>query len=104
MKASTVRVAEVNAAAIKHYKDMRSALLEGHDEDRDLCEIVVTAQLALLGHEVPFKIHAMRLFGLGISKERLERVILAGLGVTLVVPQAALVLDWIEAAHRDHRG
>ncbi|KQP23424.1 hypothetical protein [Pseudorhodoferax sp. Leaf267] len=102
MKASTVRVAEVNAAAIDHYKAMRGALLEGSDEDRLLCEIVVTAQLALLGHEVPFRIHAIRLFGLGVSRERLERVILAGIGVTLVLPQAALVLDWIEAAQREH--
>jgi hypothetical protein len=30
-------------------------------------------------------------------------VISAGVGVTFVVPQAALVLDWIEDAHRQYR-
>src|SRR5436190_10721299 len=62
MKPSTVRVAEVNAAAIARYKDMRGALIEGTDTNRVLCEIVITSQLGLLGHEGPFKIHAIRLF------------------------------------------
>jgi hypothetical protein len=101
LKASTVRVAEVNQAAVARYKEMRSALLQSEDADeRRWCEIVITSQLALLGHEVPFKLHAARLFELKVSKEQLERVILAGIGVTFVLPQAAQALDWIEEAHR----
>jgi len=103
MKASTTRVAEVNAQAVARYKDMRAALLDVPGVDRRLCEIVVTSQLALLGHEVAFKLHAMRLFELDVSKEQLEQVILAGLGVTFVIPQAAQVLDWIDEAHRQHQ-
>jgi hypothetical protein len=103
MKPSTTRVAEANAAAVAQYKEMRAALMDVPGIDRTLCEIVVTSQLALLGHEVPFKIHAMRLFELKVSKEQLEQVILAGLGVTFVIPQAALALDWIEDAHRQYR-
>jgi hypothetical protein len=100
MKASTVRVAEVNPAAVSHYKEMRGALLQFEDDDeRRWCEIVVTSQLALLGHEGPFKIHAIRLFEMKVTKEQLERVILAGIGVTFVLPQAAQALDWIEEAH-----
>ena len=99
MKPSTTRVAEVNAAAVTHYKAMRQAVLNVSDDDRTLCEIVITSQLALLGHEGPFKIHAMRLFELGVTRQRLEQIILAGLGVTFVIPQAASVLDWIEQAH-----
>jgi hypothetical protein len=101
LKASTVRVAEVNQVAIARYKEMRSALMQCEDADeRRWCEIVITSQLALLGHEVPFKIHATRLFEMEVSKEQLERVILAGIGVTFVLPQAAQALDWIEEAHR----
>ena len=103
MKASTTRVAEANAPAVARYKEMRAALMDAPGVDRTLCEIVITSQLALLGHEVPFKLHAMRLFELGVSREKLEHVILAGLGVTLVIPQAAQVLDWIEYAHRQHK-
>jgi hypothetical protein len=103
MKASTARVAEVNASAVAHYKEMRAALLEVPGVDRTMCEIVVTAQLALLGHEVPFKLHAKRLFELKVSRQQLEQVILAGLGVTLVIPQVAQALDWIEEAHNQHQ-
>lgn len=98
MKASTARVAEVNLPAVAHYKAMRAALLDVPGPDRTLCEIVVTAQLASLGHQVPFKLHALQLFELGVSREQLEQVILAGLGVTLLMPQAAQVLDWIQQA------
>lgn len=102
MKASTVRVAEVNPAAVNHYKEMRKSLLNGTEEERRLQEIVITSQLALLGQENAFKIHAMRLFEIGVTKDFLEQVILAGVGVTFVLPQAAQALDWIEAAHHSH--
>jgi hypothetical protein len=103
MKASTTRVAEINARAVALYKDMRAALLDGPDVDRKLCEIVVTSQLALLGHEVAFKLHAMRLFESNVSKGQLQEVILAGLGVTFVIPQAAKALDWIDEAYLQHQ-
>lgn len=99
MKASTKRVAEANAPAVARYQEMRAALMDAPGVDRTLCEIVITSQLGLLGHEVPFKLHAIRLFQMNISKEQLEQVILAGLGVTFVIPQAAQALDWIEQAY-----
>jgi alkylhydroperoxidase/carboxymuconolactone decarboxylase family protein YurZ len=102
MKASTTRVAEANAQAVARYKEMRTALMDAPGIDRTLCEIVITSQLALLGHEVPFKLHAIRLFENQVSREQLEQVILAGLGVTFVIPQVAQALDWIEEAHRQH--
>jgi hypothetical protein len=102
MKASTTRVAEVNESAVARYKEMRAAVLAAPHADRALCEIVVTSQLALLGHEGPFKLHAMRLFELEVAKEQLQQVILAGLGVTFVIPQVAQALDWIEQAHEQH--
>jgi hypothetical protein len=102
MKASTTRVAEANASAVEHYKAMRAAILETA-ADRTLCEIVVTAQLALLGHEVPFKLHAKRLFELAVSKQQLEQLVIAGLGVTLVIPQVAQALDWIEQAYEQYK-
>jgi hypothetical protein len=103
MKSSTARVAEVNAPAVERYKEMRAALLDVRGVDRTLCEIVITSQLGLLGHEVPFKLHAMRLFELKVSREQLEQVILAGLGVTFVIPQAAQALDWIEQAYEQYQ-
>jgi alkylhydroperoxidase/carboxymuconolactone decarboxylase family protein YurZ len=61
---------------------------------------VITSQLALLGQENAFKMHAIRLFELGVSRERLQQVILCGLGVTFVIPQIASTLDWIDDAHK----
>jgi hypothetical protein len=103
MKASTARVAEVNAPAVARYKEMRDALLGQPGLDRTLCEIIITTQLGLLGHEVAFKLHAQRLFEMGVSREQLEGMVLAGLGVTFVIPQAAKVLDWVAEAHELHR-
>ena len=103
MKPSTARVAEVNSEAVARYKDMRSALMQEPGIDRVLCEIVITSQLALLGHENAFKVHALRLFEQDVTRTQLEQVVLAGLGVTFVIPQAAQALDWIEQAHELHQ-
>ncbi len=84
---------------MKRYKEMRAALMDAGAIDRTTCEIVVTSQLALLGYEVPFKFHAIKLFELKVSKEQLQQVILAGVGVTFLVVQASRVLDWIDEAH-----
>jgi hypothetical protein len=103
MKPSTARVADVNSNAVARYKEMRAALMDDPGVDRHLCEIVITSQLALLGHENAFKVHAVRLFEMNVSRSQLEQVILAGLGVTFVVPQAAQALDWIEQAYEQYQ-
>lgn len=99
MKPATAKVAEVNAKAVDRYKEMREAFLSAEGVDKTLCEIVITSQLALLGYERPFKIHATRLFGLKISKEQVQQVILAGVGVTFIMAEAARALDWLDEAH-----
>lgn len=99
MKPSSVRVAESNAAAVDHYKQMRGAVMAMPEADKATVEIILTCQLALLGQENAFKFHALRLFESGVSRERLERFVLAGLGVTLVIPQVARALDWIAESH-----
>lgn len=103
MKASTSRVAEVNPTAVARYKEMRDEFRNRPGLDPTLCEILITTQLALLGHEVAFKLHAQRLFALNVSKERLEDLILVGLGVTFVIPHAAKALNWIAEAYELHR-
>jgi hypothetical protein len=103
MKASTSRVSEANAPAVAHYKEMRNALLQQPGLDAKLCETLITTQLALLGHEVAFKLHAQRLFDLGVSTEELESLILVGLGVTFVIPHAAKALNWVAEAAELHR-
>ena len=103
MKASTARVAEVNAPAVERYKEMRDLLRERPGLDPMLCEILITTQLALLGHETAFKMHALRLFDLKVTKERLEDLVLVGLGVTFVIPHAARVLDWVAEAHEVYK-
>lgn len=103
MKASTARVAEVNPNAVARYKEMRDEFRNRPDLDPMLCEILITTQLAVLGHEVAFKLHALRLFEMNVSKEKLDDLILVGLGVTLVIPHAAKVLNWAAEAHELHR-
>ena len=103
MKASTARVAEVNAPAVARYKEMRDEFRNRPGLDPMLCEILITTQLALLGHEVAFKLHAQRLFELGVTKERLDDLVLVGLGVTMVIPHAAKTLNWVAEAYELHR-
>jgi hypothetical protein len=98
MKASTVIVNAVNTEAVARYKEMRSALMGGLDDDQLICEILITTQLALLGLEVPFKLHAKRLLDLGVTKEAVQRYLLAGVGVTTVIGQAARSLEWLDEA------
>lgn len=102
MKASTARVAEVNPQAVARYKEMRDEFRNRPGFDATLCEILITTQLALLGHEVAFKLHAQRLFELNVTKERVDDLILVGLGVTFVIPHAAKVLNWVAEAHELH--
>jgi hypothetical protein len=98
MKASTVIVSAVNSAAVDRYKEMRGALMDGLEGERLICEILITTQLALLGLEVPFKLHAKRLLDLGVTKEAVQRYLLAGVGVTTVIGQAARSLEWLDEA------
>jgi len=102
IKPSTARVAETNPAVVERYKDMRGVVMALPEADKTIAEILITCELALLGHEVPFRFHALRLFQMGVSRERLEGFILACLGVTMVLPDVARTLDWIAVAHADH--
>lgn len=99
-KPSTSIVAGINSSAIAHYREMRHAFLNAPGIDRTMCEVVITAQLALLGHEIPFKIHALRLKELNVSKEQLQHVLLAGVGVTCVVCEAARAIEWLDQAYQ----
>lgn len=99
LKPATVKVGAVNASAVERYREMRSALMEVAEIDPKVCEIAIACQLAALGLETSFKMHAMRLFDLDVSKEQVQHIILSGVGVTLIIGQAATVLDWIEEAH-----
>lgn len=98
-KASTAVIAEVNPRAIAHYKEMRNVILDVPAADRALCELAITCQLALLGHEVPFKIHALRLRDFDISRTQIQQAILAGIGVTCVMCEAAQAIEWLNQAY-----
>jgi hypothetical protein len=97
-KPSSVRLAEVNPEAMACYKQMRARVMPAPGVDAATCEIVLAMQLALRGQELPFKIHAMRAMGLGVSLAQLEALLLAGVGVSLVVGEAARALDWLREA------
>jgi alkylhydroperoxidase/carboxymuconolactone decarboxylase family protein YurZ len=97
-KGSTARLADVNPAAIEHYKQMRATLTTAPDVDPAICETVFAMQLALLGHEVPFKIHAARALAAGVTKRRLQSLIMAGVGVTTLAFEAARALEWLDQA------
>jgi hypothetical protein len=98
-RASTAVIAEVNPRAIAHYREMRSVILDVPAADRAMCELVITCQLALLGHEVPFKIHALRMRDFNVSKTQIQQAILAGVGVTCVMCEAAQAIEWLNQAY-----
>ena len=80
---------------------MRTAGLGAPDLDRKASELVIAAQLALLGHEAPFKIHATRALELGVSKAQFQSLILACVGVTMIVCEAARALQWLDELGED---
>ncbi|HSW18433.1 MAG TPA: hypothetical protein VLJ86_14535 [Ramlibacter sp.] len=98
-KPSSALLAEVNADAMARYKEMRALVMPAPGVDAATCEIVLALQFALLGHEVPFKIHALRAMKLGVSLAQLEGLAMAGVGVTLIACEAARAIEWLRQAH-----
>lgn len=98
---SSARLAQVNSEAMARYKEMRSRVMPAPGVDEATCEIVLAMQLALRGHAVPCKIHAMRAMAHGVSLAQLEGLLLAGLGVTMIACEAARALDWVREAHEE---
>lgn len=103
-KPSSEHLAEANAEAMGHYKQMRARLMPAANVDEATCEIVLAMQLAVLGHEVPFKIHALRALALGAPIDRLRGLLLVGLGVTLVACETARALSWLDEACAERAG
>ena len=79
-KPSTFRLAKVNPQAMAHYKQMRAQVMPAPGVHEATCEIVLAMQLALRGHEIPFKIHAMRAMAQGVTLSQLEGLLMAGRG------------------------
>ncbi|MDR6854915.1 hypothetical protein [Variovorax guangxiensis] len=101
VKPSTARLAEVNQQAIARYKEMRALVMPAPGVDAATCETVLAMQLALRGHELPFKVHAMRAMAQSMSLAQLEGLLLAGVGVSLLACEAARALDWLREAHEE---
>ena len=97
-KPSSALLAEVNAEAMARYQEMRARVMPAPGVEATTCEIVLAMQLALRGHEVPFKIHAMRAMGLGVTRAQLEALLMVGLGVTLIACEAARAIEWLREA------
>ena len=97
-KPSSQRLGEANAEAMAHYKQMRARLMPAASVDEATCEIVLAMQLAVRGHEIPFKVHALRAMALGIARDQLQGLLMAGLGVSLVACETARALTWLDEA------
>jgi hypothetical protein len=100
-KPSSALLAEVNPEAMARYQEMRARVMPAPGVDAATCEIVLAMQLALRGQEVPFKIHAMRAMAQGVSLAQLEGLLMAGVGVSLIVCEAARALHWLREAHAE---
>ena len=97
-KPSSAVLAAANAQAMAHYREMRAGVMPAPGVEAATCEMVLAMQLALRGHEVPFKVHAMRAMAQGVSPSHLEGLLMAGLGVTLVAFETARALEWLREA------
>ncbi len=100
-KPSSARLAEANPQAMALYRQMREHVMPAPGVEPATCEIVLAMQLAVLGHEVPFRIHASRALAQGVSLQQLQGLLMAGLGVTLVASEAARALEWLQEAHEE---
>ncbi|UVH60548.1 hypothetical protein NWF24_14375 [Variovorax paradoxus] len=98
---TSARLAAVSPEAMAHYQQMRAKVMPAPGVDAVTCEIVFVMQLAVLGVEIPFKVHAMRAMALGAGKTQLQRLVLAGLGVTLIASQAGRAVAWLDEAHEE---
>ena len=101
VKPSSTLLAEVNPQAIARYKGMRALVMPAPDVDVATCETVLAMQLAVRGHEVPFKIHAMRALAQSMSLGQMEGLLLSGIGVSLLASEAARALAWLREAHEE---
>ena len=99
--ATSARLAAVNRDAMAHYQQMRAMVMPAPGVDAATCETMLVMQLAVLGIEIPFKVHAMRAMALAVSKEHLQHLVLAGLGATLIAPQAGCALAWLDEAYEE---
>lgn len=95
------RLAAVNADAMARYQEMRALAMPAPGVDEARCEVVLAMQLAVLGMEIPFKVHAMRALALAVTREQLQGLLLAGLGVTLLASQVGRALAWLDEAHEE---
>ena len=100
---ASTRLAAVNPEAMARYQQMRAMVMPAPGVDAAICETVLAMQLAVLGAEVPFKVHAMRAMALAVSKQQLRNLVLAGLGVTLIASQAGRALAWLDEAYEESR-
>jgi hypothetical protein len=100
---TSTRLAAVNPDAMAHYQQMRALVMPAPGVEPACCETALVMQLAVLGLEIPFKVHAMRAMALTVSKERLQGLLLAGLGVTLIAAQTGRALEWLDEAHEEFR-
>ncbi|MDO9437241.1 hypothetical protein [Hydrogenophaga sp.] len=95
---SSARLAAVNAQAMAHYQQMRGLVMAPATVDPATAETVLALQLAVIGLEAPFKIHAARAMSLNVSKAQLQALVVAGVGVTLLASQAGAALRWLDEA------
>ena len=96
-------IAAANPQAFAHYKPMREAFGNADSLDRKTYETVIAVQFALLGKEVQFKVHAMRLFALGLSRQDVQALVLAGAGLTVIMCEAAQAATWAEEAYDEYQ-
>jgi alkylhydroperoxidase/carboxymuconolactone decarboxylase family protein YurZ len=95
---SSRRLADANPEAMAHYDRMRAEVSASDRVDDATREIVLVAQFAVLGHEIPFKIHALRALTNGVTEAELRSMLMVGLGVTLVAFETARALAWLDEA------
>ena len=98
---ASARLAAANPEAMSRYQQMRALVMPAPGAEPATCEIVLAMQLAVLGLEVPFQVHAMRAMALGVDKAQLQALLLAGLGATLIAPQAGRALAWLDEAEQE---
>lgn len=98
-KPSSALLADVHPQAMASYQEFRARVMPTPGAEAATCEIVLAMQLALRGHELPFKVHAARAMALGVSLAQLEGLLVAGVGVSLLACEAARALEWLRQAH-----
>jgi len=94
----SARLKEWSPGTGKAFREMRDAMEADGPLDKEARELVMLTGFAVLGFEMPFKIHAVRSLKAGIAKDAIKQAVLLTIGAHISMFEGTRALSWLEEA------